>query len=144
MVALSVALAALVNAVRPNGLDLGTDPRTLVVGKGIPLLDLAEARAAFESGAVFVDARARPAYARGHVEGALSLPPEEIEAAYERWYDYLPTDGSLVVYAGEREPSVAGARATWLRERGHGGTVVFYEGWEAWQAAGLPQSKGED
>jgi cytochrome c oxidase cbb3-type subunit 3 len=139
-----VLIGFTVNAARPGGLPLGGDPRSLTVGPGIELLSLNEARAAFDEGALFIDARPHAAFVRGHVEGSLSLPPDDLEAAYRRWWEFIPSDERIVVYAADREPRPAGAGAGWLRDRGHGGVVVFYDGWEAWKRAGLPQAEGEE
>lgn len=45
----------------------------------IPRVSLADARAAFESGsAVFLDVRDADSYAQGHIQGAISLPLDEL------------------------------------------------------------------
>jgi rhodanese-related sulfurtransferase len=144
IVAAALVLGAMVNARRPNGLPLDTDPRTLDVGPGVELLDLQQARQAFDHGAVFVDARPRAVFERGHVEGAIALPPGSYQSDYRNWWEFIPTDDRVVVYAGAEEASVAGKRARWLIEMGHKGAVVFYDGWDAWQSAGLPTAKGAE
>ena len=138
-----IAIALGTNAFRRDGLPLRTDPRSLRVGTGVPLVDVAGAHEAFEQGAVFVDARPRPAYLAGHVEGALSIPPENADAAYREGHDFLPADGPVIVYAAAAEASLAGTRATWLRTMGHAGASVLVDGWEAWQRAGYPAAAGE-
>jgi rhodanese-related sulfurtransferase len=141
IVSILVALGA--NAARKDGIPLTADPRALRVGMDVPLIDVAKAQAAFEAGAVFVDARPRAAFLTGHVEGALSIPPENPDAAYRECFDFLPQDDALVVYASAKETGLAGTRATWLLGLGHKGTRVMVDGWEAWSAAGYPSAQGE-
>jgi rhodanese-related sulfurtransferase len=143
VIAAGIAVALATNAFRHDGLPLRTDPRSLRVGAGVPILGVASAHEAFEKGAVFVDARPHAAYLAGHVEGALSIPPENPDAAYRDNHDFLPPDAPVVVYAAAAEASVAGARATWLKTMGHAGASVLVDGWEAWQRAGYPAATGE-
>lgn len=144
MLVLAFALGATVNAQRPGGLPLDTDPRSLDVGQGITIYELDQAHAAFEEGAMFIDARPRQVFERGHVEGAVPLPPESFESDYREWWEFIPTDAPVVVYAGRGEASVAGKRARWLIERGHKGAVVLFDGWEAWSDAGYPAAEGAE
>ena len=144
ILAAGIAAALVSNAVRGDGIPLGSDPRSLRVGAGLPLVDLAAARADFDHGAVFVDARSHALFVTGHVEGALSIPPENAEAAYRADHDFLPDgDGTVVVYASRKEAELAGTRAAWLKTMGHTGVVVMVDGWDAWHADGYPAATGE-
>ncbi len=50
-----------------------------------------------EAKTVFVDVREPEEYARGHVEGAINVPPAEVMAGSDKLKD-LPKDTPLVLY----------------------------------------------
>lgn len=141
---LSLAAGLAVNARRASGLPLDTDPRHLVMGTDVVIVGLSDARRAYEEGAVLVDARAAATFARGHVEGAVPLSPENLDADYRRWWEFIPTEGPVIVYASSAEAPIAAARARWLIQMGHKGAAVLFDGYEAWEDAGLPIATGEE
>lgn len=141
---ISLATGLVANSRRASGLPLDTDPRHLVMGTDVELVGIAEARRAYDEGAVMVDARANAVFARGHIDGAVPLSPENLDADYREWWEFIPTEGPVIVYASSAEGPIAAARARWLIQMGHKGAVVLFDGYEAWEAADLPTAAGEE
>lgn len=131
------------NAVRQR-LDLrATDPVLLKMqsqnaAQGIPLEDAAQALN--ETTTLFLDARAKEDYDAGHIQGALSFPAEDADAAYAENRDFLAPDVRAIVYS---DHTLQAVRATeYLTSRGHK-AVVLDGGWLLWQERRLPVEGGE-
>ena len=77
---------------------------------------------------VLVDVRRPEEFAAGHIDGAILMPLETIEAAYRN----LPKDTRLVVYCHTGQRS---ARAVaFLLAHGYGNAVSLDGGFVAWSA----------
>lgn len=95
--------------------------------------DVGAAIAAGDVDFVLVDVRSRPAFAAGHVPGAISLPHSEIDAATA---SSLP-DGLLVVYCWG--PGCNAAQHGGRKLAAHGRHVKeMIGGWEYYVREGLP------
>ncbi|MBI3925027.1 MAG: rhodanese-like domain-containing protein [Armatimonadetes bacterium] len=109
---------------------------------GLGVISLAEAQGHFrERRAVFVDARSPRAFARGHIPGAVSLPPARFEAVFPKIRSRFQPDRPVIVYCiGPRCPLAARLQPI-LRDQGYE-VLLFREGFAAWKAAGLPVEPG--
>ena len=86
--------------------------------------------------ALFIDARPRPAYERGHIEGAINLRLGELS-----YIDRDPrlTDRSPLIVYGENPGSASAlALAKRLMEMKYAGVVYYKPGFAGWRSAGLP------
>lgn len=91
-----------------------------------------------------IDARPRAIYDVGHVPGAINLPREDFERGYAGVRARIEPgkEQIIVVYCSEADCQDAELVAGALRRLGYGRSLVFKEGWEEWQRAGLPQETG--
>ena len=132
---------------RPVFPPLGSEEGTCSAPAGseptqFPRMPLEEALVACSAcSAAFVDARSAAAFARGHVAGAIHLPPgddAELRHALER----LRSFDTIVVY-----DDVAGCRlgqgvAERLAREGFGDVRVLEGTWRDWEAAQGPAQAG--
>lgn len=110
-----------------------------------PFINLPQAMEKFESGAIFIDARAPEEYAAGHIEGAHRLP-------FERFDEYWPfvepeiydhKDDAIVTYCSGAECELSLFLARHLRSLGYKNVYIFFGGWTQWQDHGGPVASGE-
>ena len=145
---LAAVVGLAVNQVRPGGLPLVADwsPEarlqmdsgdTLVIGP-----DEAEALFVTQS-AIFLDARAREIFEEGHIQGALSLPAEEIEKNFEAFSADVPPEATIVAYCDGESCNLSKELALALLDRGYTNVRVLVNGWTVWQQRNLPVEKGE-
>ena len=136
LVAVSVALGMASNALRPQGIDWsGRDPERFR-HPDVEFLDVETAASLHAvSTTLFLDARAPEAFAAGHVFGAVSLPADNQETAYEELRDFLGPEMTFVVYSDDSMLAVRVAK--FLNARGFKAQVLE-GGWEAWQDRRLP------
>lgn len=135
LVGVAAALGMVTNALRSEGIHWGGDPERfrhadvefLGVDAAGPLHS--------QPTTMFLDARSGAEFAAGHVFGAVSLPADAVDTAYEELRDFLTPDMDLVVYAGDMMSAVRAAK--FLNERGLRARVLD-GGWEAWRDARLP------
>jgi rhodanese-related sulfurtransferase len=95
----------------------------------VHLLSVRELRRKMKNGrVVVVDVRSREEYLAGHIDGALSLPLEEIE---ERAADLPRSRLQLVAYSDEKRPRSYLAALRFQR-LGHKNVAILTGGYEAW------------
>jgi len=112
---------------------------------GVRMITLEEAEDLWAAGeTVFLDARDTGFYLEGHVPRARNLPAAGSGLTVPAGILGLPTDGTLVVYCegGDCQSSLALAKR--LHDEGFRDIRVFTGGWDEWQAAGLPEERGDD
>lgn len=148
---LAVAAAFVVNALSPRGIALFGDWDTT---KGVVTakakndavdhkreIELPEARALFDRGVLFVDARDFSDYEAGHIRGAVSLPAREIWERLGEFQAAHPARTPLVAYCSGRECSDSHDLARDLRDAGYEDVKVYVDGYPAWESEGLPIEK---
>lgn len=86
---------------------------------------------------VLVDVRPHEEYEEGHIEGALSLPLEELD---ERWRE-LPPDRELVAYCRGPYCVLSNRAIEKLREHGMAAKKLS-GGFPEWEQAGFPVEQG--
>jgi DNA-binding transcriptional ArsR family regulator len=108
------------------------------LGDEVEAIGRAELVSRLGSGDVMViDVRPRVEFFAGHIQGARSVPLEELEA----WLDELPDDAEVVAYC--RGPYCVYAHKAVRRLRAGGRRARRLEdGWPEWRSAGLPQENG--
>ena len=88
--------------------------------------------------AVVIDVRPRREFDAGHVEGARSVPIDELDA----YLDSLPVDGDIVAYCRGPYCVYADDAVRMLRAKGVSARRLE-DGFPEWRRAGLPVAVGE-
>ena len=101
-------------------------------------VDVHEAKALIDAGALVIDVRERAVAANAHLPGALLMPLEALAANLARIE--AAQAGAIVVYCGDG--STRGPEAAHLlTQAGFIQTVNLRPGLEGWRRAGLPTSR---
>ena len=147
--AVAVAAAFVYNAFSPRGIRLvgqwDTQKGVISAGeKNAPVVHELEidsvvaAKRAYDTGALFVDARSPAAYREGHVRGAVLFPVYAVEEHLEAFLARVPTDRYLITYCTGRECEDSHELAQVLLSLGYEKVSVFIDGYPAWEDAGFP------
>lgn len=111
-------------------------------GAGLPALSPDEARAAWENGAVFLDARSPEAWAAQRISGAPILDAATFPQSYYSLDPPLDPAIPLVVYGAGPDSFAVRRVAAELGELGHADVALVVAGLEELLAAGLPREEG--
>lgn len=147
LVVLSAIVALAVNALRTDRLPLIGDFSvatriTTATGERMDIsLEEAE-KLFFTHAAVFVDARPVEDYARGHIQGARSLPWQRVDIDFISVTSDLALDTPIVTYCDGETCELSHDLALFLRDAGFLNAQVLVNGWTLWQQAGLPTESG--
>lgn len=149
LVILAAALALTVNHWRAGGLpwvgDWSTEARFADSSGRSLVLELVQAQALFQQGkAVFVDARPRSQYLDGHIQGALSLPWQEVDRYFVEAAERLDPGQAVITYCDGETCDLSHELALFLKDMGFADVYVLVNGWSVWQAAGLPVEEGPE
>jgi rhodanese-related sulfurtransferase len=106
----------------------------------------AQAKALFDNGAIFIDARRSAAYREGHVRGSRSISvwesdaDEKVKAFYDEGHD---AGAPIVVYCtgGDCEDSHELAQKLWGVTFDN--VCVYRDGFPDWERRGWPVSRGD-
>ena len=121
------AAGLLWNAASGRGFALG----------GSVLVQARDAKALLDRGALFLDARPRDFWRMSRIPGALSLPEDDFDRAFEEAEGRLRRASGIVVYCSGFGCESSHVVARKLRERGLIAAILD-EGIPAWLDAGLP------
>ena len=110
--------------------------------QGIDEIDASVARARFDRGALFLDARPVANYKMSHIPGALPLPEDDFDRHFAAVEARLRSSFDTVVYCAGYGCEASHIVAARLQERGIQ-VEVLKEGWPAWTDAGYPVKEGE-
>lgn len=149
---LTLAAAFGVNSLHPKGLEPTREyfrkpTHSFATVGSEEFAEYAEYAAAGDGDVVFLDARRRGQYERGHVPGAWSVPRNDaaaLEAALAAIND--PVTAMVVIYCqgGNCEDSIFLAEDLVYRNGVDASIVAIYEpGWEEWEKIGGPVRAGE-
>ena len=133
----AAALGLAWNALSGRGLALG---RNAYLREGDETIEVAEARARLDKGALFLDARPVAFYEMSHIPRALPLPEDDFQRAFARIEPRLRSSFDVVVYCSGFGCEASHLVARRLKERGIP-AIVLAEGWPAWTDAGYPVTK---
>ena len=122
-------------------------------GSGLPLranaflregaaeIDASVARARFDHGALFLDARPLANYEMSHIPGALPLPEDDFDRHFATLEPRLRSSFDTVIYCAGYGCEASHIVAAKLHDRGIQ-VEVLNEGWPAWTEAGYPVKEG--
>jgi rhodanese-related sulfurtransferase len=111
----------------------------------IASISLEEAQRHFEQGtAIFVDARPMPAFAAGHIRGALHLDPQEFDEWSSRVFSEVPADALIISYCDGAQCTLSHELAEKLIWLGYQKVMVIKDGWGRWQSRQLPVDRLAD
>lgn len=141
---LGLGLGLTVNAVRRDPLPYNLPGSLLLTESGARVIMLGAARRHFdEAHYVFVDARDEASFLAGHIQGALSLPPERFQELYPELQ--LWTAGQPLLLYGESGNILAcDDLAQQLRDAGEEVVVILSAGFDAWEEHGFPTDAGPE
>jgi len=119
--------------------DAGGKKSVVTTGRDI---ELPAAKALFDQGALFVDARSGEDYRAGHIKSAESLPVNDFYSLIAGFKQAHPDPGfPIIAYCSGRECTDSHELADNLAETGYSNIKVFIDGYPAWEAEKLPMEK---
>lgn len=158
LVVVTLVIAVAQNAVRADGLALGTNHfphQSATDPDGGPQhdyesWDLATTKEwhqyANEDGSIFfVDARSRKSFEKGHIPGAHLCDPYRLDEYLPSLLEQMKAADYVVIYCtgGDCEDSIQLATQLVFRHGLSRDLIAIFEGgWNEWQAAGLPIEEG--
>lgn len=141
ILAVSGALAAYaswVSSIREKEPTASQSPENFP-GTDIPLLTITDAENLWRKpGSVFLDVRSSPDYDFGHIQGAVSLPLEELEARLPGMKPQLDRAEAIVVYCKNSDCGKSYWSALHLRKQGLRQVHIYPNGWYEWCQYKLP------
>jgi rhodanese-related sulfurtransferase len=147
LLALSTAAAQAVNALRADRLphfgDWSVAGRiTTATGERMDI-SLFDAQQLFANdAAVFIDARPMEDYLQGHIQGARSLPRQELDLKFIEVTKDLDPQTPVITYCDGETCELSHDLALFLRDAGFVNTRVLVNGWSLWRLAGMPVESG--
>ncbi|MCK9589081.1 MAG: rhodanese-like domain-containing protein [Terrimicrobiaceae bacterium] len=81
---------------------------------------------------IFIDARKKDEFARGHIPGAVRVGRSSFEADYPDMENRLKAADTLVVYCISRQCEDSSLVATRLSQLGYESVLIFEGGWAEW------------
>jgi rhodanese-related sulfurtransferase len=96
----------------------------------------------FTHAAVFIDARPAEDHAKGHIQGAHSLPWHDVDIKFIDVTQDLDLETQIVTYCDGETCELSHDLALFLRDAGFMNTRVLVNGWTLWQQKGLPVESG--
>ncbi len=102
----------------------------------IPEIDVLEAKARIETGALLVDVREQNEYDALRIPGSILVPLSEFEERFEE----LPRDRAIIMQC--RSGARSGRTTEFLLAQGYSDVVNMAGGILAWQDAELPVASG--
>lgn len=117
--------------------------RNVLIQVGDQVVDVVEAKARLDKGALFLDARPEDFYTMAHIPGSLPFPEEDFEKAFARLEPRLRGSLDVVVYCAGFGCEASHIVARKLKERGIP-AAILHDGWPAWQDARYPERAGSE
>ncbi|MDF1592055.1 MAG: rhodanese-like domain-containing protein [Desulfobacterales bacterium] len=136
-------LALSVNSLRKAPLPLIGDwsvgtQMTTVSGERLDISIVDAAKLFREKAAVFIDARSAAYYEKGHIQGALNLPWQDVDRLFLSITADLLPGTPIVTYCDGEGCNLSHDLAVFLRDMGFENVKVLAGGWTAWKNANLP------
>jgi rhodanese-related sulfurtransferase len=148
--ALAVFIGFSINQLRDSRLPLFGDwsmEARLTTPSGVRLnLSLIEAKNLFsQKKSIFIDARPKDDYEKGHIRGARSLPWYEADQRIMEVTKDISLDTPIITYCDGETCDLSHKLANFLIELGFNNVKILVNGWAKWQNADLPiDKKGSD
>ncbi|MBN2255517.1 MAG: rhodanese [Deltaproteobacteria bacterium] len=141
---IGIAIGTGYHVVTPSGLSWfgNTNPSVSLNAEGIEEIALDDVWSLYrQKEAVFLDARDPDTFWKGHIPGALNIPPPDAE----HWIDDIrafENDGKTIIsYCDGVACPLGEELALNLREKGVQSVKVLINGWSRWRAAGHPEER---
>jgi rhodanese-related sulfurtransferase len=146
---LAVSFGASVNQFRNNGLPLFAHRSmgdSLKTPSGVRLdISLIDAKKLFfQHAAVFIDARPKEDFEKGHVKGAKSLPWHDVDRKFIAVTKNIPDNTTIITYCDGEACELSHHLANFLIDAGFNHVRVLVNGWTKWRDAHLPVEKKDD
>ena len=111
--------------------------------EGAEEIDASEARARFDRGALFLDARPVANYQMSHIPRAVPLPEDDFDRHFATLEPRLRSSFDTVVYCAGYGCEASHLVAARLHRLGIQ-AAILNEGWPAWTDAGYPVKEGAE
>lgn len=141
----AVVLGLMVNALRPQGLDLIRPPdpvspaTTAVKSAGPQPINLEDTLERLKNqSAIIIDARSEFDYAAGHIDTARNLQEKDLDAWMPEFFSATPPETPLIVYCSGPRCLLAERLAVRMYELGYTNVHILTAGWNDWLARGYP------
>jgi rhodanese-related sulfurtransferase len=146
---LAVCLGLSINRFRDNPLPLIADRHTEILLKaasGVRMdISLMEAEKLFlQHAAVFIDARPKQDFEKGHIKGAKSLPWHDVDRRFIAVTENIPDDATIITYCDGEACELSRHLANFLIDAGFNHVRILTNGWTKWRDAHLPAEKNDD
>jgi rhodanese-related sulfurtransferase len=146
MFILAVFLGFSTNQIRDSRLTLFEDwsLKANPVSRSGERLDisLAKAKKVFlEKTAVFIDARPKDDFEKGHIKGALSLPWYEVDQTFVDVTKEISVNTPIITYCDGETCELSHNLANFFLDMGFADVKILVNGWTRWQKADLPIEK---
>jgi len=145
LIALGLLIGSGFNSFNPKGIPwVGSkEPEATVMYEGLQTMSLEEAKTLYEAGvALFLDARDYEAFQKGHLPGALNIPPQEAESRISEIKEMADAGMTVVTYCHGIDCSLAANLAHALQAQGLPSVRPLINGWGDWVDAGYPVEGG--
>lgn len=144
IVALSLVLACGTYMFRPDIIPGASDAPLEEDDALAKSIDFQAAVDYFKKGtAIFADARPLPAFAAGHIEGALHLDPAEFDQWSNQIFSSAPLGATIITYCEGAQCDLSRELAEKLAWLGFEKVYYMNDGWGKWQKQGLPSKKSD-
>jgi rhodanese-related sulfurtransferase len=150
LVSASIIAAFAVNYFTPAGIALvgqwdtakgviTANEKNAIVLDDLEIGDVTLARKLYDSQKfVFVDARSRDDFDKGHIKGAISLPVGQFDEKIEAFLGQYPPEKAIITYCSGRTCEDSHRLAQLLLAFGYTEINVFIDGYPGWEAEGYP------
>ncbi len=151
---LALALAVIVNAVSPKGIDIigewydNREKNELEIPPSYDaefdsLISMQEAYLLWkDSAAIFLDTREPYEYDEGHIPGSINFPFDYWDDCWQRVEPLLSKDAVIVCYCGGFDCELSLFTARELKMIGYDNALIFFGGINKWSEAELPLDYG--
>ena len=144
--ALAVFIGFSINQFRDSRLpllgDWSTEARLTTPSGNRLNLSLIEAKNLFlQKQSIFIDARPKDDYEKGHIRDARSLPWHEVDQKYMDATKDISLETPIITYCDGETCDLSHKLANFLIELGFKNVKVLVNGWSKWQKANLPIDK---
>ena len=138
IVIISASLGLIFNWTSPAMLSL--IPRYIPLKDDPRIIEIEDAKKFFDKAiSVFIDARKKEDYVKGHIPGAMNYYAEEFGTEDEESItQFLPFDTIIITYCDGGECELSRRLAERLGEIGYTKVRILVVGWDGWKKAGYP------
>ena len=146
---MAIFLGLCVNHFRDNRLPLFADRSTETSltapsGARLDISLIAAKKLFFQHAAVFIDARPKEDFEKGHIKGAKSLPWRDIDQRFMAVTGNLSLDATIIAYCDGEACELSHHLANFLIDAGFNHVKVLVNGWTKWRNANLPVETKND